>query len=362
MNDFRLGSSSSSGNTTSNHGGGLGNNESGANSRDDHGDGFLSWARTVLSAAAARESGGLSGAVGGGGAGFHPSLFQSCHFGDGGSATLFQRCHSGGSSDGSGTLPGSAGRVLDLVQPQLKSARVSKSRSSRKRSKSTEAAGDEDDDHDPVTVDGGNVEDVLATEFGKLSIEQQQQLEKDIVGDTLNIADEDPEFVQQCLEEMDDEIKKITAYHNNTKDKATNSVDKTPYERAMFLAPNRYLTNTDFRLMFLRADEFDPKLAAQRIVKFFQMKKLLFGESKLCEPITIDDMLDVAYDDDDTTTDEVARSTDEKSTRRNVTREIFLSGAFQTLPCTDRSGRPVTFFAPQYGPIKRPGLHLVRAI
>ena len=363
MNDFRFGGSggsSNNGGNSSHNSDGRGNNESIANAGGNNGDGFLSWASTVLSAVAARDSGGGSGPVGaggGGGASFPPSLFQGCHFGDAG--PLFQRCYSGGSSDDSGALPGSAGRVLDLAQPQYKPARVSKSRSSRKRLKSTEASEAAAAD-DPVTVDGGNVEDVLAKEFGKLSIEQQQLLEKDIVGDMLNITHEDPEFVQQCLQKMDDEIKKITAYYN-TKEKGNNSVDKTPYERAMFLAPKRYLTNPDFRLMFLRADEFDAKLAAQRIVKFFQMKKLLFGESKLCEPITVDDMLDVVYDDE--TTDEGAcHSTTDGKAKRNITREIFLSGAFQTLPCTDRSGRPVTFFAPRCGLIKRPGLHLVRTI
>ena len=44
--------------------------------------------------------------------------------------------------------------------------------------------------------------------------------------------------------------------------------------------------------MFLRGERFEADKAAHRLVKHFEYKKNLFGESKLTRPITYDDLND----------------------------------------------------------------------
>ena len=82
----------------------------------------------------------------------------------------------------------------------------------------------------------------------------------------VDIPDEEPEFVENCLKQMDDEIQKIKK--------------RAAYNKAHFLAPTK-VKCPEFRLMFLRATSFDPRAAAKRVVMHFQNKAELFG--KLCK-------------------------------------------------------------------------------
>ena len=114
---------------------------------------------------------------------------------------------------------------------------------------------------------------LITKELNELSMQEREKVFEDIHG-VANEVKEEPEFVVRCLREMDDEIGKIRK--------------KPSYERAAFLPP-AYVQNEDFRLMFLRADRFDPTQAAKRMVKFFELKMELFGEEKLVKTITLDD-------------------------------------------------------------------------
>jgi hypothetical protein len=74
----------------------------------------------------------------------------------------------------------------------------------------------------------------------------------------------------------------------------------------------------NFRLRFLRSTEFDAPKAAQKLVDHFDFKMGLFGQEKLAQNITLDDL-----DENDL---------------------IYLrSGAIQILPAVDRAGRPIFF-------------------
>ena len=81
---------------------------------------------------------------------------------------------------------------------------------------------------------------------------------------------------------------------------------------------SHYVRNPSFLRMFLRADKFDSKLAAQRMINFFREKRRLFGSHTLGRDITLSDM-----DDDDMT--------------------MLQSGYTQILPLRDRAGRAVWF-------------------
>lgn len=89
----------------------------------------------------------------------------------------------------------------------------------------------------------------------------------------------------------------------------------TVYEEAERMN-HQYVNDRSFRLMFLRADRYDPREAAERMIRFFDLKKSLFGAEKLVQDITLDDL----------TEDDL---------------ETLRSGYMQVSPYKDMSGRPI---------------------
>ena len=68
---------------------------------------------------------------------------------------------------------------------------------------------------------------------------------------------------------------------------------KTPEKAAFDLARSTnsaYVDDPNFRLRFLRAERFDPKRAAIRYAKHYDLKLQLFGVEKLGRPIVQDDL------------------------------------------------------------------------
>jgi hypothetical protein len=122
------------------------------------------------------------------------------------------------------------------------------------------------------------------------------------------VIHEEPGFVRAKMEEMEMELSKhITR-------------GKESYMQAE--AQNKeYVTRHKFRLMFLRAEMFDARLAAGRMVRFFEEKKKLFGPEKLTKEIKLSDL-----DKDD---------------------QKFLNrGVAQILPQRDRAGRCIIIWMP----------------
>jgi hypothetical protein len=111
-------------------------------------------------------------------------------------------------------------------------------------------------------------------------------------------------LIEKLLIQMEEEIQKLRSHRN-------------AYDRARFLSPAR-IRSPALRLLFLRAEEYDTRKAARRIVAFFEAKRKLFGDEKLTNTITLDDL-----DMDD--------------------QEALLSEFIQVLPCTDTAGRVVLF-------------------
>lgn len=121
--------------------------------------------------------------------------------------------------------------------------------------------------------------------------------------------EEDDQFVEKLLLQLEEEIQKLRSHRN-------------AYDRARFLSPAR-IRSPALRLMFLRAEEYDARKAARRIVFFFEAKRKLFGDEKLTKTITLDD-LDLRD------------------------QEALLTESIQVLPCTDTAGRVVLFVAAYY--------------
>jgi hypothetical protein len=181
---------------------------------------------------------------------------------------------------------------------------------------------DEDDDHDgeddgeddidtvPITDSPlphpsyGITQSLVAKTMAKLSMQERENVYYDIHGVQDAIDEESEEgFVERKLSEMHDEIQII------------DSVERRAYETARSTNPN-YVDDRNFRLRFLRADRFDPKLAADRYARHYQTKLELFGEDKLGRDILQDDLGDESLGN-------------------------LYSGMNQTLPRRDNAGRLV---------------------
>ncbi|KAL3934610.1 MAG: hypothetical protein SGBAC_009711 [Bacillariaceae sp.] len=88
------------------------------------------------------------------------------------------------------------------------------------------------------------------------------------------------------------------------------------YETAARRNGQAYAANRELQTAFLRANRFDPKESAEKMIKFFKYKQELFGEESLERDITAEDL-----DGDDV--------------------KCLLEGYFQYSPFRDRSGRKI---------------------
>jgi hypothetical protein len=123
------------------------------------------------------------------------------------------------------------------------------------------------------------------------------------IGGAADINPEEPDFINECLMELNRNILRIE--------------DRNAYLQAQRTCPH-YTNNPGFRILFLRADNFDTKKCAQRIVNHFEVKLQLFGPEKLAKDITLSDL-----------------SSDDM--------ESLESGAIQFLPVADQFGRAILF-------------------
>ena len=119
------------------------------------------------------------------------------------------------------------------------------------------------------------IDALVAAELSQLSAEEREKVFEDIHGVVGEVNGEDWSFMNSCLDELEN--------HLITKKKGT------AYALAESLS-KEYVTNKDFCVMFLRADDYDPNDAAERMIQFFELKKTLFGTDKLVKDITLDDL------------------------------------------------------------------------
>ena len=156
---------------------------------------------------------------------------------------------------------------------------------------------------DPPSLDA-----VLANELNELSLEQREKVYYDVHG-VSEALEETMECIRKSLQEIDTEISKIHP--------------KAAYDRANEQTENPgYVNDPKFLLKFLRADNFNCKRAAERVVRFLDEKLRLFGPAKLAKELHINDM-------------------DEEN------RKCLESGVIQILPSRDRAGRAIATWMPQ---------------
>jgi hypothetical protein len=141
---------------------------------------------------------------------------------------------------------------------------------------------------------------LLAKEMNQLSVDEREKVLEDVHG-IPRVVDEPQEFIEACLALLESEL--------------TNISNKAAYDLASSMS-KEYTSSKRLRLMFLRAESFDPPKAASRMVRFFDEKYELFGGDKLTKDITLADL-----DPDDISTIE--------------------NGLIQVLPSKDCAGRKV---------------------
>jgi hypothetical protein len=148
---------------------------------------------------------------------------------------------------------------------------------------------------------------LLAKAMAAMSVQEREQSIYDVHG-VSDAIHEVPGFVRAKLEDMEIELSKLTRGN------------KEAYMQAE--AQNKeYVICHKLRLKFLRAEIFNARLAAGRLVRFFEEKKKLFGPDKLTKEIKLRDL--------------------DKEDRK------FLDRGFrQIVPLRDRAGRRIIIWIP----------------
>ena len=154
----------------------------------------------------------------------------------------------------------------------------------------------QDDVHASATL----VDSILAKEFSKLSVQERSKTYEELHGVYPNV-EETPFFIKNCLWQLDEEVSKIRT--------------KSAYDLAE-QQNKAYVTNSTFRIMFLRASGFHPRKAAARMVGYFEGMLEYFGECHLTKRIRFSDL-----DRDD--------------------QACVKAGHTQILPSRDQSGRAI---------------------
>lgn len=113
-----------------------------------------------------------------------------------------------------------------------------------------------------------DLEDILANEMNKMSFEEREGAAFDVHGlPSVKSSLSTTELEDQKLQELDQQLQRLNC-----------------------IADNSYTRSRAFRLMFLRCDEYDTKVAAQRIRAHLILKRDLFGEESLDRPISESDL------------------------------------------------------------------------
>lgn len=185
--------------------------------------------------------------------------------------------------------------------------------SSSSNSKSNNSTGSDYDEVDEI--DEMNIKEALSLgeELNQLSMKERERVLHDIhgVADDFSV-EETPKLIEETLHEMDQYLLQTMA---RTTNEPTNKKNKQAEAYRLAEAQNAAdVKDRKLRLIFLRAQDFDPKQAVNHMLKFFHQKLDLFGPAKVGKDITLDDM----------TSEDL---------------ECIENGHLQQLPARDQAGR-----------------------
>ena len=171
---------------------------------------------------------------------------------------------------------------------------------------------------------------LCAREMWDLTVEEREGILYDIHG-VAEVIEETPELCQEQGRLLEVELGLLTImasrrqrlFPAHTATATVKTTERTTMGAAYIMALQQNEAYVKAcHVMFLRANRWNPKLAADRMVLFFQTKLDLFGPSALTEKITIERHL--TKDD----------------------RHALESGKFQLLPVRDTAGRAIVVCIP----------------
>mmetsp|Transcript_4289 Transcript_4289/g.10016 ORF Transcript_4289/g.10016 Transcript_4289/m.10016 type:complete len:471 (+) Transcript_4289:57-1469(+) len=122
------------------------------------------------------------------------------------------------------------------------------------------------------------MDDLLSEALKKLTFEEREE-HQEVLHGVNDLVFEDDTFLNSALQELESHL--------------ANTKSGSVYEMAESIDA-AYVNDKAFRVMFLRANEYDAKSTADQMFRFFDLKNQLFGTDKLVKDITIEDL----YEDD----------------------------------------------------------------
>ncbi len=126
----------------------------------------------------------------------------------------------------------------------------------------------------------------LARELNSLSIQERNRVIESIHG-VDGVVKETPQLIVKKLREFQESLNKLL--QSDLELPKITVATRKAYEEAERQSKT-YVQNKAFRLMFLRAESFEPSLAAQRMLVYMEEKLSRFGPEALTRPLTIKDL------------------------------------------------------------------------
>ena len=133
------------------------------------------------------------------------------------------------------------------------------------------------DDVLPVDSDD-QIDTFISSALGRLSFQERNKVYLELHG-VDGAVEERPDMIREHLNQFDVCLNNVAGSFPKQSYNA--------YIQAVTL-DSEYVRS--FRLLVLRAVRFDVEQAVDRFLRFWDMKKRLFGEGKLCSTITLEDL------------------------------------------------------------------------
>jgi hypothetical protein len=108
------------------------------------------------------------------------------------------------------------------------------------------------------------------------------------------VIQESPEFLRLAIEDLHQLLLSLEQNPLDQFEEGT-PLEIEAYQLALLTCPD-YVNSDSFRLMFLRAMQFDIPMTAKRIVVYWSRKVELFGTDRAFHKLTIQDLLDAEGD------------------------------------------------------------------
>ena len=99
-------------------------------------------------------------------------------------------------------------------------------------------------------------------ERASMTDEERQQIKSECLGQSISILEETPEMIEDAMQAMARHLAAIE--------------DKPAYDKALLLVPHLVEQESSF-IRFLRCERFCTEKAARRLVKYWEMRTILFG-------------------------------------------------------------------------------------